>query len=202
MLILGLGGLGYKDSSAALVKDGRVVAAAAEERFTRAKHQGGYPSRAIAACLRAAGAGEADIDHVAVANNPWLALRSKVLDWYGESFFHSPEFRAYHIFHDEIHGTLTYLKALEDLRAGREGRFHTVPHHLSHMASSFLASPHHEAAVLDIDGRGEFSTSAQGVGRGAQIEVFRVDHMPNSLGLLYAAVSDYPGSRGRTTSSG
>ena len=197
MLILGLGGLGYKDSSAALVRDGRVVAAAAEERFTRVKHQGGYPSRAIDACLRAAGATAAEIDHVAVANNPWLALRSKVLDWYGEQFFESPEFRAFHIFHDEIHSTLTYLKALEDLRAGRDGRFHTVPHHLSHMASSFLASPHADAAVLDIDGRGELSTSAQGRGRGTQIEVFRVDHMPNSLGLLYAVVSDYLGFTGQ-----
>ncbi len=197
MLILGIGGLGYKDSSAALVKDGRVVAAAAEERFTRIKHQGGYPSRAIESSLRVAGVTAAQIDHVAVANNPWLALRAKVLDWYGESFFESPEFRAFHIFHDEIHGTLTYLKAIEDLRSGRSGRFHTVPHHLSHMASSFLASPHAEAAVLDIDGRGEFSTSAQGVGRGYEIEVFHVDHMPNSLGLLYAAVSDYLGFTGQ-----
>jgi carbamoyltransferase len=197
MLILGLGGLGYKDSSAALVRDGRIVAAAAEERFTRVKHQGGFPARAIDACLRAAGASPAEIDHVAVANNPWLALRSKVLDWYGERFFESPEFRAYHIFHDEMHGTLTYLKAVEDLRVGRDGRFHTVPHHLSHMASSFLASPFAEAAVLDVDGRGEFSTSAHGAGKGAAIEVFKVEHMPNSLGLLYAAVSDYLGFTGQ-----
>jgi carbamoyltransferase len=197
MLILGLGGLGYKDSSAALVKDGRVVAAAGEERFTRVKHQGGYPTRSIDTCLRVAGATAADIDHVAVANNPWLALRSKVLDWYGERFFESPEFRAFHIFHDEIHSTLTYLKALEDLRVGRDGRFHVVPHHVCHLSSSFLASPYDEAAVLDIDGRGEFSTSAQGKGVGATIEVFRVDHMPNSLGMLYAAVSDYLGFTGQ-----
>lgn len=197
MLILGLGGLGYKDSSAALVKDGRVVAAAAEERFTRVKHQGGYPARAVEACLAAAGARIGDVDHVAVANNPWLATRAKVLDWYGERFFESPEFRAFHIFHDEIHSTLTYLKALEDLRKGRDGRFHTVAHHLAHLASSFLASPHDDAALLDADGRGEFSTSAQGHGRGAAIEVFRVDHMPNSLGLLYAAVSDSLGFTGQ-----
>jgi carbamoyltransferase len=197
MLILGIGGLGYKDSSAALVKDGRVVAAAEEERFTRVKHQGGHPSRAIAACLRIAGATAADVDHVAVANNPWIALRTKVLDWYGPKFFESPEFRAFHIFHDEIHSTLTYLKAVEDLRVGRDGRFHVVPHHLCHMASSFLAGPHADAAVLDVDGRGEFSTSAQGRGRGHEIEVFRVDHMPNSLGLLYAAVSDYLGFTGQ-----
>jgi carbamoyltransferase len=197
MLILGLGGLGYKDSSAAVVRDGRVVAAVAEERLTRMKYQGGYPARAIAECLRIAGADPEKVDHVAVANNPWLSLRSKVLDWYGESFFESPEFHAYHIFHDEIHATLRYLKALEDLRAGREGRFHTVPHHLAHMASSFLVSPFDRAAILDMDGRGEVSTSAQGAGNGTAIDVFRVDHMPNSLGLLYAAVSDFLGFTGQ-----
>ena len=197
MLILGIGGLGYKDSSAALVRDGRIVAAVAEERLTRVKYQGGFPARAIAACLRDAGVDEAQIDHVAVANNPWLGLRSKVLDWYGESFFESPEFHAYHIFHDEIHATLRYLKDIEDLRTGREGRFHTVPHHVAHLASTFLVSPFERAAVLDMDGRGEVSTSAQGEGRGAAIEVFRVDHMPNSLGLLHAAVSDYLGFTGQ-----
>lgn len=197
MLILGLGGLGYKDSSAALVRDGRVVAAVAEERLTRVKYQGGFPVRAIAACLRMAGAEAHEIDHVAVANNPWLAVRSRVMDWYGEQFFESPEFRAYHIFHDEIHATMRYLKAVEDLRAGRDGRFHVVPHHVAHLASSFLVSGFEHAAVLDMDGRGEVSTSAQGAGHGAAIEVFSVDHMPNSLGLLHAAVSDFLGFTGQ-----
>ena len=171
MLILGLGGLGYRNSSAALVRDGRIVAAAAEDRFTRTKHAGGFPGRAIRACLETAGASLADVDHVAVANNPWLGLRSKVLEWYGEQFFESPEFRSYHIFHDQAHETVRYLQALEDLRSGREDRFHEVPHHLSHMASSFLASGLDEAAVLDVDGRGELSTSALGHGRGSDIEV-------------------------------
>ncbi len=197
MLILGLGGLGYKDSSAALVRDGRLLAAASEDRFSRIKHQGGYPARAVDACLRIAGVSLADVDHVAVANNPWLALRSKVLDWYGERFFESPEFRAFHIFHDELHSTLLYLKSLEDLRQGRDGRFHVVRHHLSHMASSFLAGPAPEAAILEMDGRGEISTSAVGSGHGARIDVFRVDEMPNSLGLLYAAVSDFLGFEGQ-----
>lgn len=197
MLILGIGGLGYKDSSAALVRDGRVIAAVAEERLSRVKYQGGFPARAIDACLRAAGCGMSAVDHVAVANNPWLGLREKVLSWYGAEFFESPQFHAYHIFHDEIHATLRYLKAMEDLRSGRDGRFHVVPHHISHLASSFLASPFESAALLDVDGRGEVSTSAQGFGRGAAIEVFRVDRMPNSLGLLYAAVSDFLGFTGQ-----
>ncbi len=197
MLILGLGGLGYKDSSAALVRDGRIIAAASEDRFTRQKHAGGYPSEAVDACLHIAGASLADVDHVAVANNPWLGLRDKVLEWYGERFFESPEFRAYHIFHDESHSTLLYLQALEGLRIGREDRFHVVPHHVSHMASSFLAGPAEEAAILEMDGRGEVSTSALGVGRGAEIEVFRVDKMPNSLGLLQSAVADFLGFAGQ-----
>ena len=197
MLILGLGGLGYKDSGAALVRDGRIVAAVAEERLTRSKHQGGFPERSVAECLRLAGADPSQIDHVAVANNPWLGLREKVLAWYGEGFFESPEFQAYHIFHDEIHATLRYLKTLEDLRRGRGGRFHVVPHHMAHLASSFLASPHDHAALLDVDGRGEVSTSALGEGRGTAIEVFRAERMPNSLGLLYAAVSDFLGFTGK-----
>lgn len=196
MIILGLGGLGYRDASAALVRDGRIVAAVAEERLTRLKHQGGFPSRSVAACLRLAGVSLADVDHVAVANNPWLALRDKVLGWYGEGFFESPQFRAYHIFQDETHATLAYLKAVEDLRGGREGRFHVVPHHICHMASSFLVSPFERAAIIDMDGRGAVSTSALGAGEGARIEVQRVDQMPNSLGLLYAAVSDYLGFTG------
>lgn len=197
MLILGLGGLGYRDSSAALVRDGRVVAAVSEDRLSRTKHQGGYPERAVAACLRIAGADEASIDHVAVANNPWLALRPKLVDWYGEGFFESPRFRAHHIFHDEINASLRYLEAVENLRRGRDGRFHVVPHHRAHLASSFLVSPFERAALLDMDGRGEVSTSAQGAGHGASIDVFRVDKMPNSLGLLHAAVTDFLGFTGQ-----
>lgn len=195
MVILGIGGLGYRDAAAALLVDGRVVAAAPEDRFTRVKHQGGWPRRAVAWCLASAGVDARSVDRVAVANNPWIPLREKVLGWYGEGFFDSPEFRAFHIFHDETRESLLYLKELEDLRRGDPGRVSILRHHLCHMAAGFLSSGHDEAAVLVLDGRGEVSTSSLGLGRGASLEVFRVEEMPNSLGLLSAAVADFLGFR-------
>jgi carbamoyltransferase len=193
MMILGIGGLGYRDSAAALIVDGRTVAAASEDRFSGVKHAGGWPVRSVAWCLGAAGATAADVDLVAVANNPWLPLRERVLGWYGDSFFRSREFRVHHMFQDEIHHSLVFLKMLEEFRVGSTDRVRVVRHHLSHMAAGFLAGDLEEAAVLVMDGRGEVSTSSQGIGRGAALEVFRCEEMPNSLGLLSAAVADYLG---------
>ena len=162
MYVLGIGGLGYKDSAAAILQDGRVVAAAAEERFTGIKHEGGFPHRAIRYCLERAGVSLRECVHVGVANNPWLPMREKVLRWYGEDFLKSRTAKVYHIFKDESHRLVEYLKALDDLTdLGLE--VHTIRHHLCHMAASFFSSPFDTAAVLDVDGRGELSTS--GIGR-------------------------------------
>lgn len=193
MIILGIGGLGYRDAAAALVVDGTLVAAASEDRFVRVKHRGGWPRRAVAWCLGHAGIPMDRVDRVAVANNPWIPLREKVLAWYGERFFESREFRAYHIFQDETHESLLYLKALEDLRRGAPDRVRVVRHHLCHAAAGYYATAEEEAAVLVLDGRGEVSTSSLAAGRGAALEIFRVEEMPNSLGLLSAAVADYLG---------
>jgi carbamoyltransferase len=193
MIILGIGGLGYRDAAAALLVDGTVVAAASEDRFTRVKHQGGWPARSVAWCLRHAGIALEKVDRVAVANNPWVPLRDKVIGWYGEKFFESREFRAFHIFHDETRESLLYLKSMEDLRRGGLDRVQVVRHHLSHAAAGFFSLDEEEAAVLVLDGRGEVSTSSLCIGRGAGIEVLRVEEMPNSLGLLSAAVADFLG---------
>jgi carbamoyltransferase len=193
MIILGIGGLGYRDAAAAVLVDGAVVAAASEDRFTRIKHRGGWPARSVAWCLRQAGVPAENVDRVAVANNPWIPLREKVLGWYGDRFFESPEFRAYHIFHDETREALLYLKELEDHRRRGLDRVQVVRHHLSHAAAGFFPLAEEEAAILVLDGRGEVSTSSLGVGRGAGIEVFRVEEMPNSLGLLSASVADFLG---------
>ena len=193
MNVLGIGGMGYKDSAAAVTVDGRLVAAAAEERFGRMKHQGGFPHLAAASCLAEAGIGWGDVDLVAIANNPWIQLRERVVDWYGDSFFESGKFKVYHIFQDEIRHLIDYLKACEDLRTEHGLEVEIVPHHLCHLGSSFLLSPWEEAALLDIDGRGEVSTSAAGIGRGREIQVLHQERMPNSLGLLYAAVTDFLG---------
>lgn len=193
MVILGLGGLGYRDSAAAVVVDGRTVAAASEDRFTGVKHAGGWPAESVAWCLRRAGVDASAVDLVAVANNPWLPLRERVLGWYGDTFFQSREFRVHHMFQDEIHDSLVFLKELEGFRLGAEDRVRVVRHHISHMAAGFLTGDRDEAAVLVMDGRGEISTSSRGVGRGASLEVFHCEEMPNSLGLLSAAVADYLG---------
>ncbi|MHC4822218.1 MAG: carbamoyltransferase N-terminal domain-containing protein, partial [Planctomycetota bacterium] len=174
MVILGIGGLGYRDAAAALAVDGRIVAAAAEDRFTGRKHQGGWPTRAVDWCLRHAGLDMEAVDHVAVANNPWLPLRDRVLDWYGDEFFRSGDFKVFHIFHDEIHDTLQYLKVVEDLRRADKPEVHVVRHHVSHMAAAFLSDEIEEAALLVLDGRGEISTSSQGRGAGAAVEAFHV----------------------------
>jgi carbamoyltransferase len=193
MKILGIGGMGYRDSASALVVDGKLVAAASEERLARRRHAGGFPRRAAAYCLDAGGIDWGDLTVVAIANNPWIRLREQVVDWYGESFFESTAFKVHHIFHDEIRDLVDYLKAIEDLKQKHGLEVEVVPHHMSHLAASFYLSGWDEAALLNVDGRAVVSTSAAGVGSGTEITVHHREEMPNSLGLLYAAVTDFLG---------
>jgi len=195
MKILGIGGQGYRDSAAALLIDGTPIAAASEERFTRVKHDGGFPGPAVTYCLEAAGLKLDEVDRIAVANNSWLKLRKQLLEWYGEGFLTSPRFKTYHIFHDELHAAVRYLAELEKFRAGGDERFRIVRHHLCHMAQACYLSPFSEAAIIVIGGRGEVSTSSLGVGRRDGIEVFTIEEMPNSIGLLCAATADFLGFR-------
>lgn len=192
MYILGIGGLGYKDASAALLSDGRVVAAVAEERFSGTKHQGGFPHRALSFCLERAGISLRECACVAVADNPWLPMRDKVLRWYGEDFLRSRTAKVYHVFRDESHDLVDYLKTLEQI-ASQGVEVQQVPHDVSHMAAAYFGSPWQSAALLVIDGRGEVSTSGIGKGAGGRIDVYSAAQMPDSLGLLYALVADYLG---------
>ena len=192
MFVLGIGGLGYKDSAAALLKDGEVVAAVAEERLSGVKHQGGFPHRAVRYCLETAGITLQDCRHVGIANNPWLPMRDKVLQWYGRDFLKSRTSNVYHIFKDESHHLVDYLKTLDEIAAAGCD-VHTVMHNLSHMAAAFFASPFEAAAVVSVDGRGEVSTSGIGRGCASDLEVYARSRMPHSLGMLYAVVADYLG---------
>ncbi|MGQ0614191.1 MAG: carbamoyltransferase family protein [Planctomycetaceae bacterium] len=192
MNVLGIGGLGYKDSSAALLSDGHVIAAAAEERFTGTKHEGGFPHEAVRFCLGRAGITHRDLEAVAVAGNPWLPMREKVMKWYGEGFLKSRTANVYRIFQDEGHRLVDYLRTLEGIAdAGVEVK--EVRHVLSHMAAAGFASPFETAAVLCLDGRGEISTTGYGRVAGLELETYAMARMPDSLGLLYALVADHLG---------
>ncbi|MHC4452852.1 MAG: carbamoyltransferase N-terminal domain-containing protein, partial [Planctomycetota bacterium] len=192
MYVLGIGGLGYKDSAAAILADGRPLAAVAEERFTGAKHQGGFPHRAVRFCLERAGISLREVHTVVVANNPWLPMRDKVLQWYGEGFLRSRTANVYNVFKDDTHRLIDYLQALEAMRAGGT-RVEEASHDRSHAALAFFGSPFDEAAVISIDGRGEVSTSSSGAGKGLALGVDALSRMPDSIGLLYTLVADYLG---------
>ncbi len=196
MLILGISAF-YHDSAAALVRDGEIVAAAQEERFTRKKHDSDFPANAINYCLEAAEATADDIDYVAFYDKPFIKFE-RLLEtylaiaprgfksfsmalpvWVKEKLFQKKLLR------DEI-SELGGFKLPDD-------RLLFGEHHLSHAASAFYPSPFQEAAVLTADGVGEWTTTSLAVGRGQELEIQREIHFPHSLGLLYSAFTYYTG---------
>jgi carbamoyltransferase len=169
------------------------VAAASEERFTGIKHQGGFPHLAVRFCLDRAGLqGARDLNAIAVADNPWLRAREKVFRWYGEDFFRSRTAHVYHIFKDDSSQLVEYLLTLEQLRS-QGVTIHPVRHITSHLAAAFFGSPFERAALLNLDGRGEISTSGIGRGEGTAMELDAVSQMPDSIGLVYALVAHHLG---------
>ena len=194
--ILGLSAF-YHDSAAALVRDGVIVAAAQEERFTRVKHDPGFPHKAIEYCLGEAGITPAQIDHVAFYDKPLLKFE-RLLRTY---LAYAPR------------GLRSFMKALpiwlrqklflpreidKGLGDAYEGPLYFTGHHEAHAASAFFPSPFEEAAVITLDGVGEWSTASWGVGRGNQVTLEQEVRFPHSLGLLYSAVTYYTGFRVNT----
>jgi carbamoyltransferase len=194
--VLGLSAF-YHDSAAALVVDGEIVAAAQEERFTRRKHDAAFPSQAMHYCLDAAGTTLDDVDHIAFYDKPLLKFE-RLLETY---LAFAP--RGFKSFSQAIPLWLREKLFLGDLltreleASGRrkitEDRMLFIEHHLSHAASAFYASPFEEAAVLTIDGVGEWATTTLAHGKGSALEVLSEIHFPHSLGLLYAAFTYYTG---------
>jgi carbamoyltransferase len=188
--ILGLSAY-YHDSAACLVVDGRIVAAAQEERFTRKKHDAAFPSHAVAYCLREAGLTPADLSLVGFYEKP-LVKFERLLETYVSS---APR------------GLKSYLMALplwlseklwmaDDIAGHLEGYAGEIlfgEHHESHAASAFYPSPFEQAAVVTIDGVGEWATSSIGVGKGNDLELIRELRFPHSLGLLYSAFTYFAG---------
>jgi carbamoyltransferase len=194
--ILGLSAF-YHDSAAALLIDGRIAAAAQEERFSRKKHDARFPHHAVAYCLAEAGLQAADIDHVVFYDKPFLKFE-RLLETYiamAPRGFESFRMAIPLWLREKLYLKDLLKKELTKLGDGIawEERLLFSEHHLSHAASAYFASPFNEAAVLTLDGVGEWATTSLAIGRGASLEVTREIHFPHSLGLLYSALTYYTG---------
>ncbi len=189
MYILGLSCF-YHDSAAALLKDGELIAAAQEERFTRKKHDPGFPENSIRFCLDFAGISAKELDYVAFYEKPLLKF-DRIVTAFAATFPRSLSafLTAMPVWLKEK----LWLKELIRKKLGYPGEILFPEHHLSHAASSFLVSKFDRAAFLTADAVGEWATTAYGVGRGNQIEILGELDFPHSLGLLYSAFTYYLG---------
>jgi carbamoyltransferase len=188
--ILGISAF-YHDSAACLVEDGRIVAAAQEERFTRKKHDPSFPANAVAYCLREAGISAGQLDLAGFYEKPLLKFE-RLLETYVAA---APRgLRSYLMAMPLwLGGKLWIADEIAGRLEGYRGEILFGEHHESHAASAFYPSPFEEAAVMTIDGVGEWATSSIGVGRGHQLDVLRELRFPHSLGLLYSAFTYFTG---------
>ncbi len=196
MRILGISAF-YHDSAAALVQDGRIIAAAQEERFTRKKHDSSFPHHAITYCLDEAKARLDEVDHVVFYDKPFLKFE-RLLETYVAM---AP--RGFRSFKMAMPLWLREKLFQKNLLRGELKRFSEnfnsagkilfCEHHLSHAASAFFPSPYESAAVLTMDGVGEWATTSAAMGNGNRLEIFQEIHFPHSLGLLYSALTYYTG---------
>ena len=181
----------YHDGSAALVRDGVVVAAGEEERFSRRKHDPGFPAKAIDFCLKTAGITIDQVDYVVFYEKPFVKFERLLLT----AFSTFP--RSAKVFRESM---LTWLQKklwvrsmiLDSLKIPRD-KLLFADHHMSHAAAAFFCSPFEEAAILTLDGAGEWTTATMGVGRGTKIEIQKEMRFPHSVGLLYSAFTAYCG---------
>jgi carbamoyltransferase len=193
MNILGISAF-YHDSAAALIRDGEIIAAAQEERFTRKKHDQRFPSSAVAYCLEQGKIDVKDVDYVVFYEKPLLKFE-RLLETYisyaprgfGQFLMSMPVW-----LRQKLHLPREIDKALKN---GYKSRYVFIEHHQSHAASAFFPSPFEEAAILTLDGVGEWATASFGIGRGNRIELTNILSFPHSLGLLYSAFTYYTGFR-------
>ena len=180
----------YHDSAACLLRDGEIVAAAQEERFTRKKGDASFPAHAVRYCLQSAGISAADLAYVGFYDKPLLKFERILETYLGVA---PRGFRSFLLSAPVWLKDKLYLdrQVRDALRYG--GQILYAEHHESHAASAFFPSPFEEAAVLTMDGVGEWATASYGVGRGSDIEVLKELHWPDSLGLLYSAFTYYTG---------
>ena len=191
--ILGISAF-YHDSAAALVVDGEVVAAAQEERFTRKKHDPDFPRQAVDYCLAEAGLGPDQLDYVGFYDKPFLKFERLLETYLAFAPSGFPSFlQAIPVWLKQK------LRLRKELNRGLQDAYHKryvfTEHHESHAASAFLPSPFDEAAILTVDGVGEWATASYGIGRKNRIELTHELHFPHSPGLLYSAFTYFCGFR-------
>jgi carbamoyltransferase len=196
MRILGLSAF-YHDSAAALIADGELIAAAQEERFTRKKHDSGFPKNAVEYCLSAGGTDLEQLDYVAFYDKPFLKFE-RLLETY--LAFAPKGFTSFRMavpvwLKEKLFQKRLLRDHLVECGAGKdiERKLLFTEHHQSHAASAFFPSPFEQAAILTIDGVGEWATTSIGLGRGHRLEMLKELHFPHSLGLLYSAFTYYTG---------
>src|SRR6187402_226051 len=191
--ILGISAF-YHDSAACVVVDGEIVAAAQEERFTRRKHDASFPALAVEYCLREAGCRVEDIDYVVFYEKPYRKFERLLETYLGYAPAGFKSFAmSMPVWLKEKLNQPKMIRA--GIGPGCKAPILFTDHHESHAASAFFPSPFQDAAILTLDGVGEWSTTAMGVGQGNKITLTREIPFPHSLGLLYSAFTYYCGFR-------
>jgi carbamoyltransferase len=190
MIILGLNAF-HGDSAAALVRDGELIAAAEEERFRRVKHWAGFPSKAIAYCLREAGLALSDVEHVAVNQDSRANLLRKLA--YLVTQRPNLGLMLNRLKNRRARGNISELMAASFSGQRLRGQVHQIEHHLAHLSSAFHVSPFEKAVVVSVDGFGDFSSAAWGVGNGKDVSIDGRVYFPHSLGIFYQALTQYLG---------
>lgn len=194
MYILGLNAY-HADSSAAIFKDGKMIAATEEERFRRQKHWAGFPSMAVQFCLKEAGISLAQVDYIAIGRDPSAKMNKKIL------FLLKNPGGGWNAVLDRMKNARKVASLEEEFilldntidKASVKNKIFQVEHHRSHLASAFFASPFEESALLSIDGSGDFTTTMTGIGKGNQIEILDSVDFPHSAGLFYTAFTQLLG---------
>ncbi|MFP4191695.1 MAG: carbamoyltransferase N-terminal domain-containing protein, partial [Candidatus Hydrogenedentota bacterium] len=189
MNILGISAF-YHDSAACLVRDGDIIAAAQEERFSRKKHDPGFPHGAVKYCLEAGGIAINDVDYLVFYDKPFVKFERLLMTYLAtvpkglRSFYQRMPFwlKKKLFMRHTVRRELRY-----------EGEVLFTAHHQAHAASAFLPSPYEQAAFITLDGVGEWATSTYGVGRGNRVEILKEINFPHSLGLLYSAFTYFTG---------
>ena len=192
MYILGINAY-HGDASAAIIKDGQLIAAVEEERFNRKKHCAGFPGAAVRYCLEAANISVDELDHVGISRDPSAHLHKKILFSITRLPNLSGLIAARLANAAKVHDLREELARALDVPPQFRAKIHKVEHHRAHMASCFLVSPFDRAAILSIDGFGDFISTMWGVGENNHMDVLGQIEYPHSAGIVYTATSQYLG---------